>query len=250
MTWDKIVAATVEGARSAVSVGVCCVIIGVIIGTVTLTSLGLNMGYLILSVVDNGSIYLTGFLVMIMSAILGMGVPGVAAYVIVQAVAVPVLIKVGVLDISAHLFCLIYACLSNITPPVAMSAYVASGIAGSDQTKTGLLSVRLGLIGFLIPFFFLDSPILLIGVDPTVTVWATVWAAFTASVGTVTLVGGLEGWLLRRSAWWERVVLVAIAPLMLSPGHLTDAVGFALLAAVIAFQHFTRRPASPAKGVA
>ncbi len=250
MTWDKIVAATVEGARSAVSVGVCCVIIGVIIGTVTLTSLGLNMGYLILSIVDNGSIYLTGFLVMIMSAILGMGVPGVAAYVIVQAVAVPVLIKVGVLDISAHLFCLIYACLSNITPPVAMSSYVASGIAGSDQTKTGLLSVRLGLIGFLIPFFFLDSPILLIGVDPTATVWTTIWAAFTASVGTVALVGGLEGWLLRRSAWWERAVLVAVAPLMLSPGHLTDAIGFALLTAVIALQYFTRRPASPAKGVA
>lgn len=97
MTPDKILAAVVEGARSAISVGVCCVIIGVIIGTVTLTSLGLNMGYLILSVVNGGSIYLAGFLVMIMSAILGMGVPGVAAYVIVQAVAVPVLIKAGAL---------------------------------------------------------------------------------------------------------------------------------------------------------
>ena len=102
--------------------------------------------------------YLAGFLVMIMSAVLGMGVPGVAAYVIVQAVAVPVLIKAGVLPLIAHMFCLIYACLSNITPPVAMSAYVASGIAGSDQTKTGLMAVRLGLIGFIIPFFFLDNP--------------------------------------------------------------------------------------------
>jgi len=248
MTWDKIVAATVEGARSAVSVGVCCVIIGVIIGTVTLTSLGLNMGYLILSIVDNTNIYLTGFLVMIMSAILGMGVPGVAAYVIVQAVAVPVLIKVGVLDISAHLFCLIYACLSNITPPVAMSSYVASGIAGSDQTKTGLLSVRLGLVGFLIPFFFLDSPILLVGVDPTATLAATLWAVFTASVGTVALVSGLEGWLLGRASWPERAVLMAVAPLMLYPGYLTDGIGFALLAAVVAFQYFTRRPASPVPG--
>lgn len=75
MTWSKIVAATVEGAKGAVSVGVCCVIIGVIIGTVTLTSLGLNMGYLILSVVENSSIYLTGLLVMIMSTILGMASP-------------------------------------------------------------------------------------------------------------------------------------------------------------------------------
>ena len=245
MTWDKIVAATVEGARGAISVGVCCVIIGVIIGTVTLTSLGLNMGYLILSIVDNSSIYLTGLLVMIMSTILGMGVPGVAAYVIVQAVAVPVLIEVGVLDISAHMFCLIYACLSNITPPVAMSSYVAAGIAGSNQTKTGLLSVRLGLIGFLIPFFFLDNPVLLIGADPAFTVAESLWAMVTASIGTVALVSGLEGWLVRRCAWPERLVLIAVAPLMLYPGALTDLIGLGVLAAVVLFQWFTRRPASP-----
>ncbi|MEJ8728285.1 Neu5Ac permease [uncultured Flavonifractor sp.] len=243
MTWSKIVAATVEGAKGAVSVGVCCVIIGVIIGTVTLTSLGLNMGYLILSVVENSSIYLTGLLVMIMSTILGMGVPGVAAYVIVQAVAVPVLIDVNVLPISAHMFCLIYACLSNITPPVAMSSYVAAGIAGSNQTKTGLLSVRLGLVGFLIPFFFLDNPILLIGADPTATIAGSLWAMFTASIGTVALVGGLEGWFVRKSSWPERIVLIAVAPLMLYPGAVTDFIGFAILAAVILFQFFTRRHA-------
>ncbi len=83
MTWSKIIEATVEGAKGAISVGVCCVIIGVIIGTVTLTSMGLNMGYLILNVINNDNIYVTGLLVMIMSTILGMGVPGVAAYVIV-----------------------------------------------------------------------------------------------------------------------------------------------------------------------
>ncbi len=248
MTWDKIVQATVEGARSAVSVGVCCVIIGVIICTTTLTSLGLNMGYLITNLVQNGNIYLTGLLVMIMSTILGMGVPGVAAYVIVQAVAVPVLINVNVLPICAHMFCLIYACLSNITPPVAMSSYVASGIAGSNQTKTGLLSVRLGLIGFLIPFFFLDNPILLIGATEGFTAMETAWAALTASVGTVALVGGLEGWFLRKSNLLERAVLIAVAPLMLLPGWKTDIIGAALLVAVILVQKFLHRPASPALG--
>ena len=245
MTWDKIIMAAVGGARGAVSVGVCCVIIGVIIGTVTLTSLGLNMGYLILNVVDNSNIYLTGLLVMVMSTILGMGVPGVAAYVIVQAVAVPVLIEVGVLDISAHMFCLIYACLSNITPPVAMSSYVAAGIAGSNQTKTGLLSVRLGMVGFLIPFFFLGNPILLIGADPTATIAASLWAMFTASIGTIALVGGLEGWLTRRCGIVERVLLLAVAPMMLYPGTLTDVAGFCLLAAVILYQRMIQRPAAP-----
>ena len=241
MTWDKIVAATVEGAKSAVSVGICCVIIGVIIGTVTLTSLGLNMGYLILSIAENINLYVTGLLVMIMSTILGMGVPGVAAYVIVQAVAVPVLIEVGVIPVAAHMFCLIYACLSNITPPVAMSCYVASGIAGSNQTKTGLLAVRLGLVGFLIPFFFLNNPIRLIGAYPTATIAASLWALFTASVGTVALVGGLEGWFLRKSNWLERIVLLVVAPLMLHPGAMTDAIGFALLAVIIAIQWFSTR---------
>lgn len=241
MTGRKILAAVEEGARGAISVGVCCVIIGVIIGTVTLTSMGLNMGYIILNVIQNDNIYLTGLLVMIMSTILGMGVPGVAAYVIVQAVAVPVLIKAGVLAVTSHLFCLIYACLSNITPPVAMSAYVASGIAGSDQTKTGLWAVRLGLIGFIIPFFFLDNPILLIGVDPQATWLATLWAVFTASIGTISLVAAMEGWLLGRCTVPERIILLLAAPAMLYPGVMTDLAGLACLIAAGAFQFIRRR---------
>ncbi|MBQ9697182.1 MAG: TRAP transporter permease [Acidaminococcaceae bacterium] len=241
MTCSKVIEAVTEGAKGAISVGVCCVIIGVIIGTVTLTSMGLNMGYLILNVINNDNIYVTGLLVMVMSTILGMGVPGVAAYVIVQAVAVPVLIKAGVLAITSHLFCLIYACLSNITPPVAMSAYVASGIAGSDQTKTGIWAVRLGLIGFIIPFFFLNNPVLLIGVDQTASLTATLWAVFTASVGTVSLVAGLEGWLLQKCNVAERIILIAAAPAMLYPGMFTDFIGLACLVAVGIIQFIRRR---------
>lgn len=236
MTPAVILEAIVEGAKSAISVGVCCVIIGVIIGTVTLTSMGLNMGYLILSFVNDGSIYLTGLLVMIMSSILGMGVPGVAAYVIVQAVAVPVLIKAGAIPIIAHLFCLIYACLSNITPPVAMSAYVAAGIAGSDQTKTGLWAVRLGLIGFLIPFFFLNNPVLLIGVASESNLSATLWAVTTALIGTTSLVMGMEGWILRRASVVERLLLVTSAPFLLLPGMYSDVIGIGGLSGVLLYQ--------------
>ena len=240
MTPQKILNAVVEGSKGAISVGVCCVIIGIIIGTVTLTSMGLNMGYLILSVVDNDHILLTGFLVMIMSTILGMGVPGVAAYVIVQAVAVPVLIEAGTLPLTAHLFCLIYACLSNITPPVAMSAYVAAGIAGSDQNKTGIWAVRLGIIGFIIPFFFLDNPVLLIGVDKTASLAATAWAILTACVGTASMVAGLEGWLLKRCNLIERLILIALAPTLLYPGLMTDLIGIGGLAAVAVLQYLRK----------
>ncbi|MBQ2003575.1 MAG: TRAP transporter permease, partial [Peptococcaceae bacterium] len=197
MDLKTIIQATAEGASGAVSVGVCCVMIGVIIGTVSLTGLGLSMGYLILQVVGDGQIYLAGFLVMIMSIILGMGVPGVAAYVIVAAVAIPVLVEVGVNEMAAHMFCLIYACLSNITPPVAMSSYVAAGIADSNQTKTSLIAVKLGLVGFILPFFFLDNPVLLLGA--TGVGWIiSLKAVITACVGTIALAAGLNGYLLNK----------------------------------------------------
>lgn len=241
MSIDKIIIAVTEGARGAISVGVCCVIIGIIIGTVTLTSLGLNMGYVILSVVDNSNILLTGFLTMLMSVVLGMGVPGVAAYVIVQAVAVPVLIKVGIVPICAHMFCLVYACLSNITPPVAMSCYVAAGISGGNQLKTGLLAVRLGLVGFLIPFFFLTNPELLIGVVPDVKIYEYLWIAFTASAGTIALAGGLQNFLLTECNLVERILLILVCPMMLYPGITTDIIGMFLLSAVIVLQKVTRK---------
>lgn len=241
MSIDKIILAVTEGARGAISVGVCCVIIGIIIGTVTLTSLGLNLGYVILSVVDNSNILLTGFLTMLMSVVLGMGVPGVAAYVIVQAVAVPVLIKVGIVPICAHMFCLVYACLSNITPPVAMSCYVAAGISGGNQLKTGLLAVRLGLVGFLIPFFFLTNPELLIGVVPDVKIYEYLWIAFTASAGTIALAGGLQNFLLTECNLVERILLILVCPMMLYPGITTDIIGMFLLSAVIVLQKVTRK---------
>lgn len=235
MTWDKIVASCVEGARGAVSVGVSCLLIGVIIGTVTLTSLGLNLGYMILNGFSGSNIYLIGILVMIISVILGMGVPGIAAYVIVQAVAVPVLIKAGAAVLAAHMFCLIYACLSNITPPVAISCYVAAGIADADQTKTGLISVRLALAGFIIPLFFLANPVLL-PLAQEGSVILTIIAAITAAIGTVMLSGGLEGWFVIKQHWIERVLFIASALLLLHPGTATDIAGFCAAAVLVAEQ--------------
>ena len=183
MTPRIILQAVVEGSRSAVGVGVSCVIIGVIIGSVNMTSLGVNFGNLILKVVGEGQLFLGGLMVMVMSIILGMGVPGVAAYVIVYAVAVPVLRGVGATEMAANMFCLIYACLSNITPPVAMSSYVASGIADSDMTKTSLIAIKLGIAGFIVPFFFLDNPVLLYGSTEGVALGTTAYSFATALIG-------------------------------------------------------------------
>lgn len=236
MSFQDIIDATVEGSKGAVSVGVSCVVIGVIIGTVSLTGLGLTIGYLILRVVGENQLYLGGFMVMIMSIILGMGVPGVAAYVIVVAVAIPVLIEIGANPVAAHMFCLIYACLSNITPPVAMSSYVAAGIADSNQTKTSLIAVKLGLTGFILPFFFIGNPILLIGVTDASFI-ATVVAAATATIGVIALAAALQGMLLKICSLPERAILLVVAFCGIDVGMVTDVVGVVLFAAVLLFQY-------------
>ncbi|WP_317855795.1 TRAP transporter permease [Chakrabartyella piscis] len=235
-----IVKATVEGARGVLSVGVSCVVIGVIIGTVSLTGLGLNFGYIVLRIVGEGQLLLGGVMVMIMSIVLGMGVPGVAAYVIVAAVAVPVLVNVGASMMAAHMFCLIYACLSNITPPVAMSSYVASGIAKSNQTKTSLIAMKLGLTGFILPFFFLDNPILLLGQGEGISTMTTIMAVITASLGVIALSGGLQGMLLKHCNIIERLLLIAVGILAIDTSGMTDVIAVALFVVVLCLQKFKK----------
>ena len=208
---------------------------------------------LILKVVGEGQLFLGGLMVMLMSIILGMGVPGVAAYVIVYAVAVPVLRGVGATEMAANMFCLIYACLSNITPPVAMSSYVASGIADSDMTKTSLIAIKLGIAGFIVPFFFLDNPVLLYGSTEGVAVGTTVYAFLTACVGVLALASGLAGLPMGEEAGRERALrlfcrglLVTAGILFVSPSLATDAAAIGLIVLQALLERLFLRRAAPA----
>jgi len=240
MDLETIVRATVEGSRSAIGVGISCIIIGVIIGSVNMTSLGLNFGNLILRVVGDGHLFLGGLMVMIMSIILGMGVPGVAAYVIVYVVAVPVLRGVGATEMAANMFCLIYACLSNITPPVAMSSYVAAGIADSNMTKTSLIAMKLGIAGFILPFFFLNNPVLLYGSTEGVAVSETIRTFATATIGVLAIAEGLSGLPMQKYSTGAmalrlvtRVMLIAGGLLFVNPTFATDIAALVLIAAEV-----------------
>ena len=234
MGWKKIVQALEEGAKGAVGVGIACAVIGVVIGTVSLTGLGLTLGYSILESV-NDSLLVAGLLVMVMSIILGMGVPGVAAYVIVATVSTPILIQLGVTPIAAHMFVLIYACLSNITPPVALSSYVAAGIANANQTQVSFTAVKLGLIGFIMPFFFIFDPILLFNGEFSVDF---VIAALSAIVGGIALAIGLQGWLFNKIHMVTRIILFIVSFLMIDPGKQSDAMGAIIFIIVLAWQFF------------
>ncbi len=235
MHFKDVIEAALDGSKSAVGVGVSCIIIGVIIGSVNMTGLGLHFGELVLNVVGEGKLLLGGVMVMVMSIILGMGVPGVAAYVIVYTVAVPVLRSAGATEMAANMFCLIYACLSNITPPVAMSAYVASGIAKSNMTQTALTAMRLGAAGFILPFFFLHNPVLLCesGTFP-------IGAFLTSVIGVFALTAGLAGMThLTLEKLVCRGLLIGGGLLSIHPAWQTDLAAMVLIGTAIILQNRT-----------
>ncbi|WP_249869675.1 TRAP transporter permease [Oceanobacillus saliphilus] len=232
MGLKKILRALEEGAKGAVGVAAACAIIGIIIGTVSLTGLGLSFGYSIMEY-TNESILIAAFLVMIMSIILGMGVPGVAAYVIVATVAAPVLVELGVQPLAAHMFVLIYACLSNVTPPVALASFVAAGIANTDQTKVSLTAVKLALTGFILPFFFIFEPALLINMEAPLE---SVFPVITASIGVIAFASGLQGWLITLATPIERILLVIAGVCMIAPGLALDLVGVGIILICIVWQ--------------
>lgn len=232
MGLKKILAALEEGAKGSIGVGMACAVIGIIIGTVSLTGLGLSFGYSIMEY-TNESIFIAAFLVMIMSIILGMGVPGVAAYVIVSTVGAPVLVDLGVEPLSAHMFVLIYACLSNVTPPVALASFVAAGIANTNQNKVSLTAVKLALAGFILPFFFIFEPDLLINMEaPMESIVPTI----TASIGVIAFASGLQGWLITFASPPERLLLIIAGICMIEPSLLLDLGGVGIIIICIVWQ--------------
>ncbi len=229
----EIMDSIVQGTLNTINIGVSCALIGIVIGIVSLTALGLNFGNLIMSSPFLSSSLTAGILTMVMSIILGMGVPGVAAYVIVASVSVPILIKLGVESIVAHMFCLIYACLSNITPPVAISSYVAAGIAGADEFKTSIEALKIGFTGFLFPFFFLMNPELLIGAVPEVNLLYLLRIFITGLFGVFNLSCAFEGMLLNKLNGLQRILLFGVGILSVDPKLITDFIGIGIFTKIL-----------------
>lgn len=229
----EIMDSIVHGTINTINIGISCALIGIVIGIVSLTALGLNFGNLMMSSSILSNSLTAGILTMIMSIILGMGVPGVAAYVIVVSVSVPILIQMGVIPIVAHMFCLIYACLSNITPPVAISSYVAAGIAGSDEFKTSIEALKIGFTGFIFPFFFLMNPELLIGAVSGVNLFYLLRIFLTGLFGVFNLACAFEGMLINRLNLFQRILLFSIGLLSVDPGLKTDLIGMAIFLIIL-----------------
>ena len=169
--------------------------------------------------------------------LMGCGIPTTANYIIMVTIAAPALVLLGVQPIVAHFFVFYYGVLADITPPVALAAYAAAGMAGADPFKTGNTAFRLGLGKVLVPFVFVFSPSLLL-VVPEFT-WANFTLAFVGcALGITCLSASLSGWFLVRTETWERVVLIVAALLLIAPEIYSSLIGGVLIIPIL-IRHLT-----------
>src|SRR5487761_1935255 len=231
--WKSVLEALEDGARNTLSVAMACACAGIVIGCVTITGMGISFTQFVLALAQN-MLLLALMLTAIAGIVLGMGMPTTPAYIVMVSLLVPALVKLGAIGPAAHMFAFYFAILSAITPPVALAVFAAASLAKTDLWKAGLEAVRIGSAGFIVPFMFIYEPSLLMIGD-----WQTIVSSFvTATIGTILLAAGLFGYLLRATLWWERVLLVAAAFLLIKPGWITDLVGLVLLTLVLASQVF------------
>ena len=218
----KIVKASINGAKP---VAIACGVVGIIIGIVMGSGLGFRMSSVLIQV-SNGHLGILLVLTMVVSLILGMGVPTTAAYLMLALLVVPALKQMNVLPLAAHLFIFYFGIISNVTPPVALAAYAAAGVARCNPTKTGVFAFKLSLSGFILPFMFVYNPVLLMQGGALEIIQSLI----TALLGIYSLSAALEKFVFK----WninqaERLVLLASALLLIIPGTITDLIGFAVL---------------------
>lgn len=261
MTIGEVFEGLRDGAKYALAVGAAAATVGIIVGVVTLTGVGFKISYIVTSTAAQLATYfgtilpvswfapqtLTLLFTLVMTGmvciLMGCGIPTTANYIIMATIAAPALGLLGVEPIVAHFFVFYYGVLADITPPVALAAYAAAGMAGADPFKTGNTAFRLGLGKVLVPFVFVFSPSLLL-VTSNFN-WPDFFIAFFGCVIGITALGAaLSGFFLVRTKIWENVLLIFAAMLLVAPEIYSSIVGLILLLPVVV-RHLvaSRRPA-------
>ncbi len=236
--------ALVAAAAGTVQVAAACAAAGIVVGVASLTGIGLRMSELIITL-SAGHLPIALVLTALGSIVLGMGLPTTAAYIVLAALGAPALTELGVPVLAAHLFIFYFGCLSNVTPPVALAAYAAAGIAGAPPMRTALTAFTLATAGFVVPFMFVYGPPLVL----QGSILGVVGAALTAGVGVTALAAAAMGYARRPLSTWERAVLAAAAVSLIWPEPVTDALGLLVTAAIFVKQTSgtaaTAPPAAP-----
>ncbi|WP_016837645.1 TRAP transporter permease [Ureibacillus thermosphaericus] len=249
-----IIEALVDGARTALAVVAATACAGIIVGVVVKTGLGLGLANSLVKLAG-GSILLTLFFVMIASLILGMGAPTTANYVITSTIAAPAIVALLAPDVpqaavplvvmlSAHFFVFYFGIIADITPPVALAAFAASGISGGDPIRTGVNSAKLAIAAFIIPYMIVFSPALLM-ID--VTLLQVVWVVITAFLGMIAIGAGVIGFWYRKINWLERIIVIFAGLAMIYPESMSDIIGLVVFGIMFAIQLFTKNKGNNTK---
>ena len=227
-TLKTIPSAMVKSGFSAMSIVIGCACAGIVVGMVSITGIGVIFGDMMIQAAHN-MLFPSLVFTAITCIVLGMGLPTTAAYVIAASILAPSLIKLGLAPLTAHLFVFYFACLSAITPPVALAAYAGAGIAKTNPMTTAVEACKLGFAGFMVPFAFCYNPAMMM----QGSVGEIISVAISAIIGVAIMSAGFQGWLLWKLNWLERIVFIAGGLLMFIPGTLTDIAGLVIAVALL-----------------
>jgi TRAP transporter 4TM/12TM fusion protein len=235
VTLSNVIEAMADGARNALPVALACACAGIVIGVVTLAGLGIVFTQFVVGLAKD-TLLIALILTMCAGIVLGMGMPTTPAYIIMTALLVPAIVKLGVIVPAAHMFAFYFAVLSAITPPVALAVFAAAGIAKSDLWASGLAAVKIGAAGFIVPFMFAYEPaLLMIGDWPWI-----IWRFAMSSLGILLFAAGLHGYFVTRAVVWERALLVIGGLLLVKPDLMSDAAGAAIAVVAAGSQYLAR----------
>jgi TRAP transporter 4TM/12TM fusion protein len=224
--------ALAAGGRNALAMSTTAGAVGILVAAISLPGLGMRISSIIIQL-SGGNLPIALGLVMVASFVLGMGMNVSSAYLILIVITAPALVDMGVPLLTAHFFVFWTSQLSVITPPVALSAYVAAAIAEADVWKTGWHSLRMGLAIYYIPIMFVFIPSLLwVGSAGTI-----IWSFTTTLVGVLAFSALMQGYLVTDTTWADRAMLAVAAFLLILTSLTTDAIGFSLIVLVMFIQY-------------
>ena len=215
----------VTGARNMIGIGIATAAAGIIVGTVTLTGIGLVMTEFV-EVISGGNLMVMLLMVAVICLILGMGLPTTANYIVVSTLMAPVVVELGsqsgllVPLIAVHMFVFYFGLMADVTPPVGLASYAAAGIARTDPIKTGVTAFGYSIRTAILPFMFIfNTQLLLIGIDNAAHLVITIVSAIVANL---MFAAGTQGWFVTRNRWWESLALLLVTFTLFRPGFWWD----------------------------
>jgi TRAP transporter 4TM/12TM fusion protein len=227
MGWDNLIDGMVAGARNMIGIGVATAAAGIVVGTVTLTGIGLVMTAFV-EFISGGNLLLILLFTAVISLLLGMGLPTTANYIVVSTLMAPVIVELGALNglvvplIAVHLFVFYFGILADDTPPVGLAAFAAAGISGGDPIRTGIQGFTYDIRTAVLPFFFIfNTELLMIGIQN----WVHLTIVIASAVAAMLIFGAAtQGYWLTKSRFYETLALLLVTFTLLRPGFFWDKV--------------------------